>query len=329
MTPPGRQGELLAQLRELLTLPSSPPANKLESAVGPLAGAAGPGPSPPPQAAAPSTAMASGGRRRQRGSSKRGWDDEVTNGEHHGEDLAAGAAAVRPRRQYCKRRRKKQQSGTSMVVTSAPDLFDGYQWRKYGQKLIEGAMYPRSYYRCTRSAEQGCAAKRTVQRNDDGGAATAAAAPKYTVVRVGEHTCTANDSPEAPVILETTAVVVPASNSSTAPTSSSAAASCSTTTVVTESPVNSDNTWSTITSSVSDCSVDDYCGGLFATVHDNDWVPALAAPRSPLSLPTIEDFAGPIRSPVHISAADGWTIDLDHQFLLQLVNEPTIIFQHL
>ena len=30
-----------------------------------------------------------------------------------------------------------------MVVTSAPDLFDGYQWRKYGQKLIEGAMYPR------------------------------------------------------------------------------------------------------------------------------------------------------------------------------------------
>ena len=104
MTPPGRQGELLAQLRELLTLPSSPPANKLESAVGPLAGAAGPGPSPPPQAAAPSTAMASGGRRRRRGSSKRGRDDEVTNGEHHGEDLAAGAAAVRPRRQYCKRR---------------------------------------------------------------------------------------------------------------------------------------------------------------------------------------------------------------------------------
>lgn len=105
MTPPGRQGELLAQLRELLTLPSSsPPANKLESAVGPLAGAAGPGPSPPPQAAAPSTAMASGGRRRRRRSSKRGRDDEVTNGEHHGEDPAAGAAAMRPRGQYCKRR---------------------------------------------------------------------------------------------------------------------------------------------------------------------------------------------------------------------------------
>jgi hypothetical protein len=163
-----------------------------------------------------------------------------------------------------------------------------------------------------------------VQRNDDG---AAAAAPKYTVVCVGEHTCTANDSPDAPVILETTAAaVVPAasctSNSSTAPTSSSAAASCSTTTAATESPAISDNSWSTITSSVvSDCYIDDYYGGLFVTVHDNDWVPSLAA-SSPSSLPTIEDFAGPIRSPVHISAAYGWTID--HQFLLQLVNEPTI-----
>jgi len=38
-----------------------------------------------------------------------------------------------------------------------------------------------------------------VQRNDDGGAG-AAAAPKYTVVRVGEHTCTANDTTPQPKI---------------------------------------------------------------------------------------------------------------------------------
>ncbi|XP_066341071.1 uncharacterized protein [Miscanthus floridulus] len=189
-----------------------------------------------------------------------------------------------------------------------------------------------SYYRCTR---QGCAAKWTVQRNDDaddGGAAPAA--PKYTVVRVGEHTCTANDSAEAPVILETTAVVVPASctsNNITIPTASSAAAvaSCSTTTAATESPATSDNTLnssSSIASSEYYCYVDDdSCHGLLAAVHDNEWVPALGA-SSPSSFPTIENFAGPIRSPVHISAADGWTID--HQFLLQLVNEPTIC-QHL
>jgi hypothetical protein len=37
--------------------------------------------------------------------------------------------------------RKKKQGSTCLVI-SVPD-FDGYNWRKYGQKRIEGAMYPR------------------------------------------------------------------------------------------------------------------------------------------------------------------------------------------
>jgi len=225
--------------------------------------------------------------------------------------------------------------GTSSLVTSVPD-FDGYQWRKYGQKQIEGAIYARSYYRCTRSAEQGCPAKRTVQRNDDDGGA---AAPKYTVVYMGEHTCTPNDdSMEAPpVILETTAVV-PAVIKSTnnrrtpqdhhhdgtititsvaAPTSSSGGSYCSSST----------STNNTVTAGIDESPAisDDitYWSRLFG-VHDS-WAPATAAALQEME----EDyFTGPIRSPVHIAAADAcWTIDDHHLLLLQLASNdqhPTV-----
>jgi hypothetical protein len=41
---------------------------------------------------------------------------------------------------FCRKKKKKQESKST--VTSVLD-FDGYRWRKYGQKQIEGAMYPR------------------------------------------------------------------------------------------------------------------------------------------------------------------------------------------
>ncbi|KAL6509266.1 WRKY transcription factor [Orobanche gracilis] len=43
---------------------------------------------------------------------------------------------------------------------------DGYNWRKYGQKDILGAKYPRGYYRCTYRHGQGCLATKQVQRSD-------------------------------------------------------------------------------------------------------------------------------------------------------------------
>ncbi|KAI3884748.1 hypothetical protein MKW92_005693 [Papaver armeniacum] len=62
-------------------------------------------------------------------------------------------------------------------------LDDGYSWRKYGQKDILGANYPRGYYRCTHSNAQGCSARKQVQRSDEDSS-------MFSVTYCGRHTCT-------------------------------------------------------------------------------------------------------------------------------------------
>ncbi|MED6184949.1 hypothetical protein PIB30_052382 [Stylosanthes scabra] len=62
-------------------------------------------------------------------------------------------------------------------------LDDGYCWRKYGQKDILGAKFPRGYYRCTYRNVQGCLATKQVQKSDQ----------DPTMIEVnyrGRHTCT-------------------------------------------------------------------------------------------------------------------------------------------
>ncbi|CAN4118936.1 unnamed protein product [Withania somnifera] len=55
----------------------------------------------------------------------------------------------------------------SLINTSNVDRpsYDGYSWRKYGQKQVKGSEYPRSYYKCTRLK---CPVKKKVERSYDG-----------------------------------------------------------------------------------------------------------------------------------------------------------------
>ncbi|GAB4834546.1 WRKY Transcription Factor [Ancistrocladus abbreviatus] len=65
-------------------------------------------------------------------------------------------------------------------VEGPPD--DGYSWRKYGQKDILGAKYPRSYFRCTYRSVQDCWAIKHVQRSDEDPSI-------FDITYKGKHTC--------------------------------------------------------------------------------------------------------------------------------------------
>lgn len=55
----------------------------------------------------------------------------------------------------------------SLINTSNVDRpsYDGYNWRKYGQKQVKGSEYPRSYYKCTHLK---CPVKKKVEKSYDG-----------------------------------------------------------------------------------------------------------------------------------------------------------------
>ncbi|XP_050228981.2 WRKY transcription factor 44 isoform X2 [Mercurialis annua] len=66
----------------------------------------------------------------------------------------------------------------SLYAASSGDRpsYDGYNWRKYGQKQVKGSESPRSYYKCT---HPNCPVKKKVERSLDGQIAE--------IVYKGEH----------------------------------------------------------------------------------------------------------------------------------------------
>nr|QWQ79542.1 WRKY transcription factor protein 24 [Zanthoxylum armatum] len=76
--------------------------------------------------------------------------------------------------------KRKKNSQTWAIVSST--IEDGHAWRKYGQKEIRNAKYPRSYFRCTHKYVQGCWATKQAQRREDD-------PQKYEITYIGHHTC--------------------------------------------------------------------------------------------------------------------------------------------
>lgn len=94
---------------------------------------------------------------------------------------AIAAASGKAGRKRGAMEKVRRQVRVSLVHDLAP-LDDGLSWRKYGQKDILGAKYPRAYFRCTHRNTQGCQATKQVQRN--------AGDPLiFDVVYHGDHTC--------------------------------------------------------------------------------------------------------------------------------------------
>lgn len=94
-----------------------------------------------------------------------------------------------PRKRKAMQRWKKQVQVAPGTELEGP-LDDGFSWRKYGQKDILGARYPRGYYRCTHRNVQGCLATKQVQRSDNDPTV-------FEITYRGRHTC--NHHPAAVV----------------------------------------------------------------------------------------------------------------------------------
>ncbi|RLN22462.1 putative WRKY transcription factor 53 [Panicum miliaceum] len=97
-------------------------------------------------------------------------------GDFRGRGNAAG---------QCKKRKTLPKWSTQVRVSAVQDvtpLDDGLSWRKYGQKNILGAKYPRAYFRCTHRHTQSCNASKQVQRTDGDPLL-------FDVVYHGSHTC--------------------------------------------------------------------------------------------------------------------------------------------
>ncbi|CAD6255107.1 unnamed protein product [Miscanthus lutarioriparius] len=109
---------------------------------------------------------------------------------------ADSQAAIVPSTAASKRRQKKKKvssvamegkkkTSSSWATVTAVPYDDGYEWRKYGEKKINGTFFTRSYFRCTYKDDAGCQATKHVQQMDN----ISDDPPMFHVTYNNDHTC--------------------------------------------------------------------------------------------------------------------------------------------
>ncbi|WVZ63047.1 hypothetical protein U9M48_012718 [Paspalum notatum var. saurae] len=95
-----------------------------------------------------------------------------------------GGRRSTPRRS-CQRVRM---DGACRMIVLQNESQDSYKWRKYGQKEILGARFPRSYFKCGRNSS--CPARKQVQQTD-------ADPSKLELTYLEAHTCDDDPPPQS------------------------------------------------------------------------------------------------------------------------------------
>ncbi|KAJ7964924.1 putative WRKY transcription factor [Quillaja saponaria] len=113
--------------------------------------------------------------------------------------------------QGCKSGRGAHKRRRFLLLTSERDtpteIDDGHAWRKYGQKLILNAKYPRHYYRCSSKFNLGCKAINYGQKIQDD-------PPLYRTTNYGHHTCRNFQEPETIILMDSNITPADPSDSS-------------------------------------------------------------------------------------------------------------------
>ncbi|KAK4799897.1 hypothetical protein SAY86_025262 [Trapa natans] len=111
-------------------------------------------------------------------------DSSDVSGSDDGGSVESGASKKRSYSSGLKNGRGcyKRRNRTQTWIEVSTTFEDNHAWRKYGQKEILNAKFPRCYYRCTHKHDQGCKAMKQVQQLEHH-------QQMYQITYIGEHTC--------------------------------------------------------------------------------------------------------------------------------------------